>query len=496
MKPRAIRNGWRGALRAALVGVTGLLGLALWSCAVNPATGERQLALIGEGQEIEMGREASRSVEASIGLYRDADLQTYVGQIGGRLAGTSERPELPWSFEVVDDPVVNAFALPGGFLYVTRGILAHFNSEAELAAVVGHEIGHVTARHSVEQISRAQLFGLGLGVSSIFFEPMRGALGDVVGAGLGLLTLEYSRDDERQADALGVRYMWKQNWDPRQAIEVHRLLARLRDEADGSGLPTWLSTHPSPEDRIERLQAQIDTLDRGGLERAVVGRDAYLRRIDGIVYGPNPRNGFFQGSLFLHPDLEFQLRFPEGWQTQNMARAVAAMSPRQDAVIQLTLAREGSHGAAADAFFSQQGITAGRVSRETINGQPATAGTFQAATSQGTLEGLAVFLDYGGSTFQLLGYTPAGRYGSYESAFRRSLGSFERLRDRQALNVQPMRVDLLEVGRSTTIARLARERSSPIPASRLALLNGLGEEDTIAAGTTIKWVVGEPPPGQ
>ncbi len=464
---------------------------------MNPATGERQLALIGEGQEIEMGREASRSVEASIGLYRDAELQAYVGEVGGRLAGISERPELPWSFEVVDDPVVNAFALPGGFLYLTRGIMAHFNSEAEMAAVLGHEIGHVTARHSVEQISRSQLFGLGLGVSSIFFEPMRGILGDVVGAGLGLLTLEYSRDDERQADALGVRYMWKQNWDPRASIQVHQTLARLREEGEGGGLPTWLSTHPSPEDRIERLREQIDTLDQSALSRATEGRDEYLRRLDGLVYGPNPRNGFFRAdNTFQHPDLEFQMRFPEGWETRNLAQAVAALSPRQDAMIQLTLAEEGSHGAAADAFFGQPAIRSGRVSRDRINGHPATVGTFQVDTREGTLEGLAVFLDFGGHTFRLLGYTPSGRFRSYENTFRSSFGSFDRLRDRAALEVQPMRIDLLRVDGPTTIARLAESRRSPIPASRLAILNALEPEERIEAGTTIKWVVGEPPPGQ
>lgn len=479
-----------------VLGAALLLGLGLWSCAVNPATGERQLSLIGEGQEIEMGRQASGQVEAFFGLYDDAGLRAYVQRLGLGLANSSERPHLPWSFEVVDDPVVNAFALPGGFLYVTRGILAHFNSEAELAAVLGHEIGHVTGRHSVEQISRAQLAQLGFGVGSIFLDPLRGALGDALGFGVGVLFLQYSRDHERQADMLGVRYAFREGYDPREAIHVHEMLQRQTEEAGGSGIPGWLSTHPSPEDRIQRIRAQVDTLDQARLATTRVEREAYLRRIDGLVYGPNPRNGFFRGSLFLHPDLEFQLQFPDRWKTRNMARAVAAVSPREDAILQLTLAEEATHRAAADRFLAQRGIQTVRVSRDDVNGNPATVALFRASTQGGTLEGIAVFLEYRGRVYELLGFTPQGRYRSYESDFRRSIWSFDRLTDRAALAVQPMRIELLTPGQNTSIAALAQTRASPVSATRLAILNGVGERETIPAGRTIKWVVGEPPPGE
>jgi len=192
---------------SALLGVALLITLA---CTLNPATGQRQFSLIGEQQEIAMGREYAKQVQGEIGLYQDKALQAYVQKIGKDLASHTERPNLPWEFHVVDDPGVNAFALPGGYIFITRGILAAFNSEAEMASVLGHEMGHVTARHSVEQMSRAQLAQLGLGVAMVASEDFRQYAG-LAQMGLGVLFLKFSRDDESQADHLGLRYLMRDN---------------------------------------------------------------------------------------------------------------------------------------------------------------------------------------------------------------------------------------------------------------------------------------------
>src|SRR5205809_5248844 len=201
--------------------LTRLAALAVFAagCAVNPATGSRQLMLVSESQEIALGRDYDQQVAASVGIYPDSELQRYIQQFGARLAATSERPNLPWSFRVVDDPVVNAFTLPGGFIYVTRGILAHLNSEAELAGVVGHEIGHVTARHSASQMSKQQLAQIGLVVGTIA-SPEFARYAGVASAGLGVLFLKFSRDDESQADHLGLRYMRRAAYDPREMPHV------------------------------------------------------------------------------------------------------------------------------------------------------------------------------------------------------------------------------------------------------------------------------------
>ncbi|MGH7541426.1 MAG: M48 family metalloprotease [Gemmatimonadota bacterium] len=482
----------RPPIAAAVVLLAGLAGPALTGCAVNPATGETQLALIGEEQEIEMGRQAAAQVEATIGLYEDAGLQGYVGDLGVAMARRTERPDLPWSVQVVDDPSVNAFALPGGFLYVTRGILSYFNSEAELASVLGHEIGHVTARHAVEQMSRQQLAALGLGVGSILFEEVR-EVGGLLGTGLGLLFLEYGRDDERQADELGVRYMFEQSYDPREAIDVFQMLERHSGARGGGALPGWLSTHPAPEDRIERIQAQIATL--GSLEGTRVGRDPYLGRLDGLVFGPDPRNGYFEGALFLHPALRFQIRFPQGWERRNLARVVGATSPAGDAIVQLSLSDAAGHAEAASRFFSQEGVQSSDVRQTTLGGFPATIGHFVAQTQDATLEGLAAFLDYDGWIVQLLGYTPVGGLAGHAGTFGDFFQSFARLRDPAALAVQPMRIELIALSRPTSIAELARQRGSPVDAATLAILNGVTVDEAIETGQVVKWVEGEAPPG-
>ena len=206
-------------VRATAVG----LALASSACAVNPATGGRMFSLVSEGQEIEMGQEAMAQVDAAMGLYDDPALQAYVDSVGQAMAAVSERPELPWTFKIVDDPVINAFALPGGPVYLARGIMAHFNSEAEMASVLGHEIGHITARHSVEQISRAQLMQIGL-VASVVLVPELRPFGDALGGGLGILFLKFGRDDESQSDELGFRYMTRLGYDPQGAVDMFEIL--------------------------------------------------------------------------------------------------------------------------------------------------------------------------------------------------------------------------------------------------------------------------------
>ena len=214
----------------------------LAACAVNPATGEREFSLVSEGQEIELGRQADPEVAAQFGIVDDAGLQSYVSGIGMRIARDSERPNLPWSFKVVDDPIVNAFALPGGFIYVSRGILAHFDSEAELAGVLGHEVGHVTARHSASQMSRQQLQQIGLGVGMIFSETVR-EYGQLAMVGLQLMNLKYSRGDESESDELGLEYIGRQGYDPEAMIGVFQMLASVSGSGDGR-VPEWQLTHP------------------------------------------------------------------------------------------------------------------------------------------------------------------------------------------------------------------------------------------------------------
>jgi len=467
--------------------------IAASGCAVNPATGKNQLMLVSEDQEIAMGRQADSAVVTSIGLYADPVWQRYIQQFGARIAAKSERPGLPWTFRVVDDPDVNAFALPGGFIYVTRGLLAHMTSEAELASVVGHEIGHVTARHTAAEMSKQELIGLGLAAGSMASSQVA-KYASTANQALGILYLKFSRDDESQADQLGLRYMRRASYDPRQMPEVFRMLERLSAAEGGGQLPTWLETHPSPANRVAAINAQIAALPQD-FSGTSVNRDVYERLLDGLVFGLNPRHGYFTGSQFSHPDLRFRITFPDGWTTHNGAQAVVAVSSAQDAVIELSQASEANADAAARAFLGQQGITSGSSARLSLTGGlPAVSGSFAAATDGGTLRGTALFVEYGGAVYRIVGYAPQAQWPSYQGVAERAEQTFQRLTDPAALNVQPQHMDIVTLARATTIAQLARERASPAAASTLALINQVEVDTPLASGRLVKWVIGVAPP--
>ena len=461
--------------------------IVLQSCAVNPVTGERQLMLVSESQEIAMGAEAARSTEQSIGLVDNPDLQAYVQDLGLRLAADSERPDLPWSFKVVDDPTPNAFALPGGYIYVTRGLLALMENEAELASVLGHEIGHVTARHSAAMMSRAQVAQIGLGVGMIL-SPELAQFGDLAMSGLSLLFLSYGRDAERQADDLGFQYSLRENYDVREMVDVFAALQRAGELAGASRLPAWMASHPYPEERIERIQAQLAALDRP-LDTARVGSGDFMNYIDGLTYGENPRQGFFEDNLFMHPEMEFEIRFPAGWQTRNLTQMVQAASPDQDAAAQLMIA-QGTPGEAARQFLSLQGVTPGRFEDTRVNGMPAVIGQFQAAAQSGTVAGLVAFIQYRDSTYQILTYTPAARLDYYYREFISTIDSFDRLTDAEALARRADEIEIVRTDRAMTLAEFDRRYPSEVELETLALINQLpGAEMTIPAGTQMKRIV-------
>jgi predicted Zn-dependent protease len=479
--------------RVLLLG-TGLL--AGWiGCARNPVTGKSELSLVSESQEIQMGQQAAQEVAQTIGLYNDAKAQAYVAEIGKRMAAASERPNLPWEFHIVEDASVNAFALPGGFIYVTRGLMGTINDEAELATVVGHEIGHVTNRHSVQQISKQELAQLGLGIGSILSSDIA-KFGQLASAGLSVLFLKYSRDAENQADQAGFRYALNQNYDVREMTKVFETLDRITQQSGGGKLPEWLETHPDPGNRIQHIESILDTLHRDP-SKGVINRDAYLQHVQGMTYGEDPRQGYFEGTHFYHPQMRFQLTFPNGWQVQNTAAAVASMSPNQDAIIQLALAGQGSPQQAAQQFLSQQGVQAGQASTNSINGLPAASSYFQAQTDQGAIQGIVSFISYGGQTFGLMGYTPAGKLGSYDQTFQSTIRSFGELRDQSKINVQPAKVELVRLDRQMTLAQFNAQYPSTVPVEEVAIINEVQDPSTpLQAGRLVKRVTGGLPKQQ
>ncbi len=452
------------------------------ACAVNPATGKKEFMLVSEGQEIALGQQEDQRAVASFGVYDDPALQDYVSSLGHAIAERGERPNLPWTFRLVDDPAVNAFALPGGFIYMTRGILGYFDSEAELAMVMGHEVGHVTARHSASQMSSQQLMSLGMGIGMIAVPELR-KYGDLAQLGLGLLFLKFGRDDETEADALGLRYSRRLEYDAAEGAQAFRMLDQLSELSEAGRVPGWLSTHPDPGDRYRRLLAAVQ---EQGLEGGNVRREAYLKRLDGMMFGENPREGFFRDNAFYHPDLRFRMEMPRGFKGQNTKQALWAVSPNGDAVMQLTLAEGDSPDRAARDFFGRQEIRGLDADRTSVNGLNAVVGTFDAASGQTPVRGVAAFVRLEDRIFRMVGYTGRTAYSRYARSLGAAVRSFGPLRERWALDVQPNRIDVVVPRRDMTLEQFMKAYPSDVKPQTVAIINQLERGGTFKAGRQAK----------
>ncbi len=452
------------------------LGSVISGCAVNPATGERQFILMGRDQEINIGRENDVQIVAQMGVYPDSAVQRYVRGLGERLAATSEMPNLPWTFRVLDDPTINAFALPGGFVYVTRGIMAHMTSEAQLAGVLGHEIGHVTGRHGASQASSAQLAQIGLIAGSIFSETVADNMG--LASGLtGLLFMKFGRDDELQADELGIRYMTNVGYDPRELAGVMRMLDRS-SAASGSGrAPEWQSTHPDPANRVEAILAQID---RDGVPaNPVVEAASFVNRLDGVTFGPDPREGYLEGSTFHHPELAFRFSIPSGWQLQNGKQAVVTGSDQ--AQVTLTL-QQGSAREAFTQFQGLEGVTISAAGQDQINGLSAWVGGFTATTQNGDLRGLVAFVELDGRTYRLLGITTPSGWNANRAALESTVMSFARETDSGVLARQPNRLDVVRLTSGSSLSNFISRHPSVVDANVISLINQVGDGELMGPG--------------
>ncbi len=457
-------------------------------CATNPVTGKKELSFVSESQEIAAGQESRAAVEAEYGFYTDAAWSGSVGTLGKALASHSHRPDLPWEFHVVDDAAVNAFAAPGGFVYITRGILPYFGSEAELVGVLGHEIGHITARHYATSSSREQLAGLGLLIGSVFSESIA-RYGQVAQSGLGLLFLKYGRDQESESDRLGVDYSIKAGYDPREMPATFHTLARI-SETSGARLPTYLSTHPDPSARESTVRTMA-TAQVGARTDLLVNRDSYLRRVDGLVFGVDPRQGYFEAGRFYHPGLRFTMDFPAGWKTQNARSAVTAVNEAQKAVMQVSLVDGGALTPTAfvQKLVNDRQVTSADGRAETIGGYDAWVGRLGTTDDQGqTGILLAVLLRQGPTVmFRMLAQAPAG--SPAEAAFFAAGRSFRPLTDAARLAPEPARVKVVPAPRAGTFGQVVSGMGAQgISAAETAILNGVTLETSIPQGRLLKIV--------
>lgn len=478
----------RRSLRAPLALLLASI-LALTGCSVNPATGKSQLNFFGEQSEIEMGREADTGIVASVGLYDDPLLQDYIQDLGREIAASSERPHLPWSFKLLDDPAVNAFALPGGYVYVTRGLMTHLGSEAELVSVIGHEVGHVTARHGVNQMSKQILASVGL-TAAAFLDEDLAAWAFAGQVGLSLLFLHYSRDDERQADDLGLRYAVRTGYDPNQMPELFRTLDAV-SKVEGAGrLPSWLATHPDPGSRRKRIEGEVAALP-GDFSAAKVERESYLQRLDGMPFGDNPREGFFQGNAFLHPDLRFRIDFPPGWETSNQKDGVSASAPGGKGIVQVSVSGKRTRDDAEEEFLSQEGVTEDKSWESKVHGLAASWVRFEHSEGENELRGTVAFVEHESRIFQVLALSDAASWSAQRETLESAIGSFARLDDPKALAARASRIRLIRLQEDMTVERFVQAFPSNATLETVALINHVEPGGTLKKGTLAKRVAAE-----
>lgn len=331
-------------------------------CSTNPVTGQQEFVLMSEKQELAVGRRANEEILKQYQIYPDRRLQLYVTKVGQRLAGKSHRANLAYYFNIVDSMDINAFALPGGYIYITRGLLAYLNSEAQLAAVLAHEIGHVAARHSVRQQTSAQTTGLGIGILSKLLPPLSNAGFDQSANLLGTALLRgYGREHELEADRLGAHYLERSGYDPQAMFEVIRILkeqeifdhnlARL-EKRQPRRYHGVFSTHPNNDTRLRKI---VDHQPKKEPVSRAVFRDRFLDEIDGMVFGPNPSTGIIRETTFYHRDLGFAIQFPTGWNVSNQPDRVIATNQDNDLQIHLT-GRAVSSGVTPEELLLENGI--------------------------------------------------------------------------------------------------------------------------------------------
>jgi predicted Zn-dependent protease len=465
------------------------------SCAVNPVTGRKQIMLMSEAQEVQLGLSYDPQVMATFGEYDNPALQAFVQAKGTEMGKISHRPNLEYHVKVVDSPVVNAFAVPGGYIYLTRGIMANLNNEAEFIGVLGHEMGHIAARHSVSQQTKQQL-GTLLLIGGMIASEKFANYAEQAMQGLQLLFLSFSREDERQADALGVEYSSKLAYDATKMADFYKVLIKMNlSEAQG-GVPTFLSTHPDPGDRyndvLRSSRAWQDSLKLGSYK---VNADPYLQMINGMIYGEDPKQGYTMDNTFYHPELKFKFSYPPGWKLTNAPTQVTVQPDDGKALMLFTLSSQKSLQAAADTALAQYGLQLQRSERRTVNGLPAIV-TLSKQQSQDQQTGqvstnmvISYFIEYGSMIYMFHSVSTEADFASYSTTMEASMKTFAQLTDASRINVKPKRVWVKKAPRAGTLASTLSYYNMPQKMmEELALLNNMELTDQVPAGKYIKIV--------
>lgn len=478
----------------------GAFALLLAACSVNPATGERNFtAFMSPQEEVRVGQEQHpKIIEQFGGVYDDPKVTAYVNRVGLNLAEVSKRPDLKFTFTVLDNPIVNAFALPGGYVYISRGLLGLANTEAELAGVLGHEIGHVTARHSAQRYSSSVLAkGLSAGagiLGSIFLGTSK--VGQVVGQGSAVYLQSFSREHEFEADTLGIRYLARAKY---TTDAMASFLASLRAysslEAKVSGRPdpasrqNIMSTHPRTQDRViaATRAANVQTIPN-----PIIGNLAYMKAIDAITFGGSAKAGLVRGRIFVHEPLDFLFEVPQGFQLNNSAQRVIARGSNNEVII--FSGHNTPSGSSMETYLLQVWAKNKRfstVEKIRINGMEAATARIVVKNRNGTFNAqLTAIRHSANQVFRFVFLTPTNLTARLQPQLNATMESFRRLTRADQNRYGPWQVNTKVTGPRDTVKILSR--NIPMPGSKeewFRVLNGLKPGSEPFPGQVVKVIV-------
>lgn len=452
-------------------------------------------------EEVQIGQQVDQEIVAQYGLYEDETVSEYVRSLSEEILQESHMRredtdpqfrETEFYFRVLDSPVVNAFALPGGYVYFTRGLMAHLNNEAQLSVVIGHEIGHVAARHASQRAFRQQLGQIAVIGGSVLGQELLGLPGGSIlnlsSQAAQLLFMSYSRDAERESDRLGVEYAARSGFAASEGAQFFTSLKRISEQS-GQSIPTMLSTHPDPGERENNIPRYAQRWSEEGYEQTTLNKERYLEILDGMVFGENPRNGYVEGDQFVHPDLEFQFPVPANWRAINQPAQVVLVGPSENAVIIFRIDGESeSARSSVQTFIAQEGITVNtQAATESSNAHTAHTADVTIAQQEGNLRAIVYAVEFDGNVYRFINYTTTDRFDSFAEQLQSVPANFDRLTDEDILSINPVRIQLVQADRTASFRSfLPQQLPMNISDEDVAIINQVQLDDTIERGTTLK----------
>ncbi len=464
-----------------------ILAVFLTSCVTNPATHQKELDLIAPSQEIAMGRQEHKKIISQFNVYRYKNLNNYVKNVGLKLTRYAQDKNIKYTFTILNSPAVNAFSTPGGYVYITRGILAYLNNEAQLACVLGHEMGHINAHHVATQLSKQLLFNLALGIAYAKSKKFR-KLAPFVGIAGNLLFLSFSRSDEYQADYLGVEYATLAGYDAAQMADFFKELEKV-EASKNEIIPEFLSTHPSPphrEQRVLRLTRRWQAIARRGFYE--IGRDVYLKHIDGILFGKDKRNGYTIGNHYYHPNMRFTFAFPKGWKLIDTNNYIGIFPQKGSGIYIKIFLTKGSIYSSANRF-SAKGILL-KARRLNINGFRAVKIMRVAKISSQLFIQKAYFISFNGKVMVFFSQVPSISYPLYAKKTDQPAMTFKRLRNPKRINVKNLYVKVVRPKDITFFSNLLDEYHIKGKLRKtIYIINNMQPDTLIAEGEPVKILI-------